>query len=90
MHNASGSESTARRTGDGQAVFDTRTLEALALPRAGAPVFRAYWPVENGLLELEAGDSALGCVCTRSSRCGCSSGFSGLGCSLAIFLANAS
>jgi len=42
VRNASESKSMERRTGDDQAVFDTRTLVALALPRAGTPVFRAY------------------------------------------------
>lgn len=63
VHNASGNERMKPCTmNHNQAVFDTRTL-VLKLPRAGIPVFRAYWPVENGLLETEVGESAWGCVC---------------------------
>ena len=44
-------------------VFDTRTLVVLEVPRAGTPVFRAYWGVENGLPETDVGDSAVNCIC---------------------------
>jgi len=60
VHNASGGERSVQ--GDNQTVFDTRILVVLALPRAGTPVFRAYWAVGNGLLETEIGDSATNCV----------------------------
>ena len=46
-----------------QAVFDTRTLVVLEVPRAGTPVFRAYWGVENDLLGTAVGGSAVSWVC---------------------------
>jgi len=59
VHNV-GMESCTRE--HNQAVFDTRTL-AVELPRAGTPVFRAYWPVENGLVGTEVGETATRCAC---------------------------
>ena len=56
MHDVSDGEGSVQ--GGDQTVFDTRILVVLELPRAGTPVFRAYWPVENGLLETEVGESA--------------------------------
>lgn len=40
MHDASSGEGSVQ--GDDQAVFDTRILVVLELPRTGTPVFRAY------------------------------------------------
>ena len=93
VHNVSGSKRMESSTMvHNQAVFDARTL-VVELPRAGTPVFRAYWPVEKGLMGTEVGEAAtccgFGCSCSCSC-CGCSAGSFGFGWSSAIFLANAS
>ena len=61
VHNVSGNKRVESCTREhNQAIFDTRTL-VMELTRAGTPVFRAYWPVENGLAGVEVGEPTACC-----------------------------